>query len=177
MQDRVPAPGKENRVRIRLDDGQSIEGVLEYADEPSVQGSAYNKANVLPDDVCTALGVPTSAEPKDAFNSIVESFNRVQSTIDNIFVFGSYTGNQDFRTDTARKINIGFNPRAVFIIAGDTSIVDKSGFIYSAFSFTGSGGVKTGVDITTNGFNVYNSSESNAQLNYKENTYYYWAVR
>lgn len=33
----------------------------------AVVGSAYNKANVLPDDVCTALGVPTSAEPKDAF--------------------------------------------------------------------------------------------------------------
>lgn len=68
MQDRVPAPGKENRVRIRLDDGQTIEGVLEYADEASVQGSVYNKANVLPDDVCTRLSLSaTDAEPKDAF--------------------------------------------------------------------------------------------------------------
>lgn len=69
MQDRVPAPGKENRVRIRLDDGQTIEGVFEYADEASVQGSAYNKANVLPDDLCSKLGIPTTtAEPKDAFS-------------------------------------------------------------------------------------------------------------
>lgn len=67
MQDRVPTPGKENRVRIRLDDGQTIEGVLEYADEASVQGSAYNKANVLPDSTCSTLELPTSAEPKDAF--------------------------------------------------------------------------------------------------------------
>ena len=67
MQDRVPTPGKENRVRIRLDDGQTIEGVLEYADEASVQGSVYNKANVLPDDLCSVLELPTSAEPKDAF--------------------------------------------------------------------------------------------------------------
>lgn len=67
MQDRVPAPGKENRVRIRLDDGQSIEGVLEYADEASVQGSYYNKQNVLPDSTCSTLELPTSAEPKDAF--------------------------------------------------------------------------------------------------------------
>lgn len=67
MQDRVPTPGKENRVRIRTDDGQTIEGVLEYADEPIVQGSAYNKANVLPDDVCDMLGIPTTSEPKDAF--------------------------------------------------------------------------------------------------------------
>lgn len=69
MQDRVPTPGKENRVRIRLDDGQSIEGILEYADDASVQGSVYNKANVLPDDVCNVLNIPTSAEPKDAFLS------------------------------------------------------------------------------------------------------------
>lgn len=33
----------------------------------AVVGSAYNKANVLPDDVCNGLGIPTTAEPKDAF--------------------------------------------------------------------------------------------------------------
>lgn len=32
-----------------------------------VQGSAYNKGNVLPDSVCSALGIPTTSEPKDAF--------------------------------------------------------------------------------------------------------------
>ena len=32
------------------------------------QGSAYSKANVLPDDVCEVLGLDsTTAEPKDAF--------------------------------------------------------------------------------------------------------------
>ena len=35
-----------------------------------VQGSAYNKANVLPDTVCTRLNIPTSSEPKDAFLSL-----------------------------------------------------------------------------------------------------------
>ena len=33
----------------------------------AVVGSAYSKANVLPDDVCSGLGIPTTAEPKDAF--------------------------------------------------------------------------------------------------------------
>ena len=70
MQDRVPAPGKENRVRIRADDGQTIEGVLEYADDATVQGSAYSKANVLPDDLCNGLGIPTTSEPKDAFLAV-----------------------------------------------------------------------------------------------------------
>lgn len=39
----------------------------------AVVGSAYNKANVLPDDVCNLLGITTSAEPKDAFSALVKN--------------------------------------------------------------------------------------------------------
>lgn len=73
MRDRVPAPGKANRVKITLDNGQVVEGVLSYADDATQEGSAYNKANVLPDDVCEDLGIdPTTAEPKDAFQAGLE---------------------------------------------------------------------------------------------------------
>lgn len=34
MRDRLPELGKENRIRITMDDGQAIEGVLSYADMP-----------------------------------------------------------------------------------------------------------------------------------------------
>ena len=68
MRDRLPAPGKGNRVRITLDNGQVVEGVLSYADDATQQGSAYTKGNVLPDNVCQALGLdPDTSEPKDAF--------------------------------------------------------------------------------------------------------------
>lgn len=68
MRDRVPTPGKENRVRITQDDGQIVEGVLSYADDATQDGSAYSKANVLPDDVCAELGINSdTAEPKDAW--------------------------------------------------------------------------------------------------------------
>lgn len=68
MYDRIPSPGKENRVRITQDNGQVVEGVLSYADDATQQGSAYNKANVLPDDVCEALAIDSdTAEPKDAW--------------------------------------------------------------------------------------------------------------
>lgn len=68
MRDRVPSPGKENRVRITQDDGHIVEGVLSYADDATQEGSAYNKANVLPDDVCATLGLNSdTAEPKDAW--------------------------------------------------------------------------------------------------------------
>lgn len=73
MRDRVPAPGKANRVKITLDSGQVVEGVLSYADDATQEGSAYNKANVLPDDVCNELSIdPTTSEPKDAFRANVK---------------------------------------------------------------------------------------------------------
>lgn len=68
MYDRIPSPGKENRVSITQDNGQVITGVLAYADDATQEGSAYTKGNVLPDDVCTAYGIDTeTSEPKDAF--------------------------------------------------------------------------------------------------------------
>lgn len=71
MLDRVPASGKANRIKITLDDGTEIEGVLSYADDATQEGSYYNKANVLPDEVCTMLGIDTSeSEPKDAFTAL-----------------------------------------------------------------------------------------------------------
>lgn len=44
----------------------------------NVLGSAYNKANVLPDTVCNSLGIPTTSEPKDAFFNLFErgSYNK-----------------------------------------------------------------------------------------------------
>lgn len=36
----------------------------------ATQGSAYNKANVLPDNVCNLLGISTSSEPKAAFSAL-----------------------------------------------------------------------------------------------------------
>lgn len=70
MKDRIPAPGKANRVRITQDDGQAVEGALTYVDDAIQAGSRYTKQNVLPDDVCDALNIDRGgAEPKDAFNA------------------------------------------------------------------------------------------------------------
>lgn len=67
MRDRQPTPSKENRVRITQDNGQVVEGVLAYADDATQEGSAYCKANVLPDEVCDALGIDrATSEPADA---------------------------------------------------------------------------------------------------------------
>lgn len=75
MRDRLPTPGKENRVKITLDDGRTVEGVLSYADDATQEGSAYTKGNVLPDMICNTLGIPTTSEPKDAFNVLAHIGN------------------------------------------------------------------------------------------------------
>lgn len=68
MYDRIPSPGKENRVSITQDNGQVITGVLAYADDATQEGSAYTKGNVLPDDVCMLMDLdPDPSEPDDAF--------------------------------------------------------------------------------------------------------------
>ena len=73
MRDRIPTPGKANRVKITKDDGSVIEGVLSYADDATQEGSAYNKANVLPDALCTTMGLTGDPEPKDAFRLLYKA--------------------------------------------------------------------------------------------------------
>lgn len=48
----------------------------------SQQGSAYSKANVLPDAICTLLGIDSSSsEPKDAFNALIQKSNTVTADL------------------------------------------------------------------------------------------------
>lgn len=43
VENRTPYPGKEGRVRIRQDNGQVIEGILEMADDASVGGTPWSR--------------------------------------------------------------------------------------------------------------------------------------
>lgn len=54
----------------------------------ATQGSAYNKANVLPDSVCNLLGVSTSSEPKDAFSAL---YNKKWKELERITVSKKWT--------------------------------------------------------------------------------------
>lgn len=48
----------------------------------SQAGSAYSKANVLPDALCNSLGITSStAEPKDAWNALLQKTNTVQANL------------------------------------------------------------------------------------------------
>lgn len=89
MRDRLPELGKEGRVRLTLDSGEVIEGVLSFADNAVQSGSIYNKANVLPDDVCDALGIDRQeSEPKDAFFAVRKYAQKRESTFQKLMTGG-----------------------------------------------------------------------------------------
>lgn len=89
MRDRMPTPGKEGRVRLTLDSGEVIEGVLSFADNAVQSGSIYNKANVLPDEVCNALGIDrVASEPKDAFLAVRKYAQQRESTFQKLMTGG-----------------------------------------------------------------------------------------
>lgn len=90
MLDRVPTPGRENRVKITQDDGTVVAGVLEYDDQATQEGSPYTKGNVLPDDVCGILGIdPITSEPKDAWLGVIQAVGYSILTIQALQVDGS----------------------------------------------------------------------------------------
>lgn len=65
MKDRQPAdPG---RVKITLDDGTVLNGILERNDSPQEAGTPLNKANLFDDNAESRYGVET---PNGAFNMI-----------------------------------------------------------------------------------------------------------
>lgn len=63
MKDRVPTyPG---RVKLVPVSGQANTYDMIRADEPVVEGTLLNKANLLPDDTVRELGLPDEANPAD----------------------------------------------------------------------------------------------------------------
>lgn len=77
MQDRQPTyPG---RVKLTPVSGQANVYDMERADQPIVEGTALNKANLLPDDVCDALNIPITSNPKDAFLALNNAISQAIS--------------------------------------------------------------------------------------------------
>ena len=68
MEDRIPTPGQEGRVRIIPEDGSApYYAVIEMADTPTQEGTALNKQNLLQDETCGVLSIPSTSVPNDAF--------------------------------------------------------------------------------------------------------------
>lgn len=83
VSDRIPSPGKANRVKITLDDGQVIEGVLDFADDAIDQGTYWNKKTsqllqgdirefpVKQSDFAISAGDPVDIGPDGVYRNVV----------------------------------------------------------------------------------------------------------
>lgn len=71
------------RVKMTPVEGQENIYDLERADEPTVEGTALNKRNLLPDYVAEALGLKAADDPApaDAFRAIAEGIEPLIETI------------------------------------------------------------------------------------------------
>lgn len=61
---------------------------IKLEDEPTIEGSLYNKANVLPNSVTSALGISTNSEPKDAFLALKRIINQRKTSTFERFMSG-----------------------------------------------------------------------------------------
>ena len=151
-----------------------------------MQGSAYNKANVLPDTVCTRLNIPTSSEPKDAFLALKEKIENEKDDILSRFVVGSYIGNGENDTLTEQFVSLGFTPCAVFAIQKGAGI-RRNDWAWNFFAFATTASDNhpfgdSGIYIVTNGFmatwnGVTNNNYGSNVLNQKNVSYHYFAIR
>ena len=129
MQDREPQVGREGRVRITQDDGTIIEGVLEMADNATIQGTPYNKATQLSDAVAQALKL-TPVEGATVNDALGLLPGALQDIIDLklgqvIVSTGSYNGNGK----NGRAISVGFTPKVVIIFTGNQFATSSGGYL------------------------------------------------
>lgn len=128
--------------------------------------SAYSKANVLPDEVCDALGIDrVASEPKDALK---------QLGIWAKPVVGTYTGNG---VTAARTINLGFQPSFLIVFRSNAGGEPTYTRAYTSECFltvlpalnsraaAGSGSYSY-IDVTENGFTVTGSGPSGTYVDY-----------
>nr|WP_300127968.1 hypothetical protein [uncultured Butyricicoccus sp.] len=142
-----------------------------------VQGSAYNKANVLPDNLCSILGIATNSEPKDAFNALQSKLNAVNAR----FVIGTYIGNGTKSVNT-QEIHLGFKPDFVAVYANEAYINRPILFctrfldVVDNRAIADSGtGIKSAMKITDYGF--YVSDTESYRFTDNSRKYGYFAVR
>ena len=125
MKDRVPTPGQEGRVKITPESGgAAYYAKLEMADNPIQVGDEPIKANLLPDDVATALGLTGNPQVKDALEKIKTLVDTAQTTASGRaqIATGSYTGAGTYGVSNPNSLTAPFPPRLIVISApGGTS--------------------------------------------------------
>lgn len=192
MQDRVSAnPG---RVLITPESGEAYYATIERADNPTVEGTPLNKANLLTDSTASSIGLSASATPNQAFQTLRNLISTAQNTANGRakIEFGSYVGTGTGGSDNPTGIT--FSGQVKFVAIG-TNGVSSSGysatteFVYfirdvnraisTESSTTQSGSVLSELDVSWSGNRVewYNMKGAGyGQFNDSGKTYKYVGI-
>lgn len=90
MQDRTPTPGQEGRALITPEDGSpAYYAKITMADNPTQEGTSYDKYSVLQDVTCDAIGIPHTSTPNEAFLALALGVGRYGYIINVVLPDGS----------------------------------------------------------------------------------------
>ena len=89
MQDRTPTPGQEGRALITPESGDPFYAKISMADNPTQEGTPYDKQSVLQDVTCDAIGIPHTSTPNEAFLALALGVGRYGYIITVLFPDGS----------------------------------------------------------------------------------------
>lgn len=91
----------------------------------NVQGTDLNKANLLTDALCTALGLATTATPTQAMEKIRAMAAAAQSTANGRVRIEtkSYTGTGKYGEENPNSLTFSFAPAIVIFVGDDTLLM------------------------------------------------------
>ena len=112
MEDRIPTPGQEGRVKITPESGNPFYAKLEMADNPAQEGTALNKANLLSDATAAKLhGVTT---PNAALNllsaSLLKDGMAIKDALGNLITLPSAQLDERVRIAIGSYVGSGSSP-------------------------------------------------------------------
>lgn len=175
MRDRIPS--KPNRYAVYDDAHNFIRYEYhERADEPTQVGSALNKANLLPDDVATALGLTGDPQVKDGLTALQVLAN-TKAKIE----AGSYTGTGTYGKSNPNSLASSLIPAVIFISADDYSESHRLRLTYGNTVTGCEGASASSAQLRVSGWGTstiswYSDSSAVAQLNVSGFVYHYVIV-
>ena len=184
MDDRIPTPGLEGRVKITKEDGTSFLAFLEMADNPSNPGTPISKATLLKDATAAMFGFGDDAVPDEVLakiKTLIDSTTALARTKAEMSVV-SYTGTGTYGEANPTSITFGFTPKVVLLFDAANDITAYRASLAAFNIYFLIWGVTTGyfyangsygpVSYSGNTVSLYNTKQANLQLNESGQTYY-----
>lgn len=121
VENRTPYPGKEGRVRLRQDNGQIIEGVLEMADDATAPGTPWNRQSgrLLQADIRTyPISTGQTITQGDVVDVVDGSITRTlapQSNVKNVLYNNSCSYTSSCTLSATRTLSVFGNSNGIYI--------------------------------------------------------------